>query len=409
MVGWLQTHQVRLVGGGHDFRLGLDSTADLVFLLQMWSHGADSARHSRNMLDAYAGLSRRRLHPCNQRAFGYAKSKADYDGAAHSCFIAHRTEAAVVREDFARVADGDTCKAVATDLARRGIPSVMGGIWNHSHIKAMVRRPLYLGKHLFDDVLDDARNVEPLVSASLWQEANAVLTRRGELSKNQRRRSMPGGGTAVGRGGRMSATALYDGLLTCATCGANLVIAQNREHILADGSATRYVAYRCRTSYHGQPGCSQPGIQERQITAYVIEHAEMIFGPNLAATRRHERDDRAEAIRARLVTVESMISRFNKVLLSEHEVDVDRLLTGAEPWFREEAQLRDELARLESGPAQSPATTASASLAQALQSRPRLKQLAQQCIEHLLVLDKAVVGHSLRRTSSVLDHQPGER
>lgn len=396
IAGWLQQNQVRLIGGGHDYRLGLDSSADLVFLLQMWSHGADSARHSRNMIDAYAALRGRRLHPCSQRPFGYAKSKGEFDGVAHSCLTPEPSEASVVREVFARVADGDSCKAVAADLERRGVRSVRGGMWTHAHIKAMIRRPLYMGKHLFDGVLDDVRNAESLVPALLWQQANAELERRGELYKRQRQTLTTCGATTTGRGGLTSAVALFDGLLVCAGCGANLMISQSHRHTLADGTPTRYIYYRCRTAYHHQPGCDQASIPERIVTAHVAEHAEEFFGAHMAEARQQVADDRSEGIRARLVTVQSMIERFNAVLLSEREVDVERLLAGSEKWFREEAQLLDDLRQIECASPGEKDQIAIDDVAQVMQSRQKLKQCAQQCIDHLLVRDKAVVGHVLR-------------
>lgn len=401
---WLQTGHFRIIGGGHDHVFGVNDTSDLVIFIEMWSSGAFSKKHSMNMLDAYAELRKRRLHPTGQRAFGFQKAKAQFDGGVRSCFIAHPVEAEVVRAIFERMATGESCKGIAADLAARGVPTVAGGIWNHSHIKAMIRKPIYMGKYVFDGELDDASNVEALVPAHLWLAANGVLDRQGELYKARRRGPTRKGEPTTGRGGRTSATALYDGLLVCGKCGANLLISYNHEDALADGTPTRYVGYQCRCSYHRAPGCNQPQITERRVTEWLRANSQRLFTPEIWRQRQVDADERSGELRVQLRAAEARVLYYQEQMDDPEcpfaRVDLNKRAT---PWVEKRDRLLGELARIDQAAAAAKMAITYGDLASIFASRSTLKHFAALCIEQLVIEDRQVVSWQLRRQDDLAD------
>jgi site-specific DNA recombinase len=167
------------------------------------------------------------------RAYGYRGSSV------------HRDEARVVREIFARYADGGSCKTIAAELNGRRVPSP-GSTWNRterrrsgwmgSGIRALLRNERYRGVvhwnvcewHKDPDTGKRRRVVRPrdqwitrieeslrIVSDELWQRA-------------QRRMNPAPGDMRLKAGGRPKY--LLSGLLRCDVCGSNFTIVDSRSY-----------------------------------------------------------------------------------------------------------------------------------------------------------------------------------
>jgi site-specific DNA recombinase len=141
-------------------------------------------------------------------------------------------DAALVLEIFTRFAAGESLRAIASDLNRRGIPSPGAnwkergrprGKWLVSALHAMLHNERYIGRVIWNrsQWIKDPdtnkrhrrerpesewiiREVEPVVNAETWATCQARFR------------------TNAGRGGK--AKYLLSGLLTCGVCGGNLVI-----------------------------------------------------------------------------------------------------------------------------------------------------------------------------------------
>lgn len=137
----------------------------------------------------------------------------------------------VVREIFARFAAGETLKAIAGDLNRRGVPSPGAnwkqrsstrGKWFVSTLHTLLQNERYIGRVVWNRsqwVKDPDTGIrkrrerppsqwivgscEPIVDATTWARAQARFT------------------AGAGGGGR---SYLLSGLLSCALCGSKLVI-----------------------------------------------------------------------------------------------------------------------------------------------------------------------------------------
>lgn len=169
----------------------------------------------------------------------------------------------IVREIFARFAAGESMKAIASDLNRRGIPSPGAnwkqrasprGKWLVSALHAILHNERYIGRVVWnrsqwikdpDTGLRHRRErpesewivqtCEPLIDADTWARVQAKTTKTG------------------GRGG--VARYLLSGLLECAVCGSKLIV--------LGGSQRRY---KCGANHHGgEHACTNATTFPRQV------------------------------------------------------------------------------------------------------------------------------------------------
>lgn len=176
---------------------------------------------------------------------------------------------AITREIFHRFASGETMKAIAADLNRRGIPSPGAnwksrngtrGRWLVSALHAILHNEKYVGRKVWNRarmVKDPdtgkrtrvlrhesewiVRETESLIDPATWRKVQARFTR-----------------TTKGRGGQPRY--LLSGLLECALCGSKLIVVGGSQH--------RYV---CGT-YHGggEHACSNRLSVPREIAEELI-------------------------------------------------------------------------------------------------------------------------------------------
>jgi site-specific DNA recombinase len=152
-------------------------------------------------------------------------------------------EAVVVREIFARLAEGDSLREIARDLNARSVRSPRDGGWRVSGLHELVRNERMIGRVVWNRsrwVTDPDSGVRsrverpasewiitegpPIVDRAAWDRVQARMTERVRLFG--------------GRGPRP--TYLLSGILTCLACGGRLIVTGNR------GSH-----YYCGTHRHG--------------------------------------------------------------------------------------------------------------------------------------------------------------
>lgn len=202
----------------------------------------------------------------------------------------------IVREIFGRFAAGETMKAIASDLNRRGVPSPGAdwapragtrGRWLVSALHALLHNERYAGRLVWNRsrwIKDPdtgirkrverpesewiVQDIDPLIDAATWARCQA------------RFRSQPG------RGG--TPRYLLSGLLECALCGSKLIV--------AGGDQRRYV---CSMYHGGGPhACANAlsvprQIAEERILAPVME--QLLSPEAIAEGVRQMREARVQA------------------------------------------------------------------------------------------------------------------
>lgn len=172
------------------------------------------------------------------RSYGYRS--IDVPGGKHLAI--HDAQAAVVREVFARYADGETTRAIVHSFNARGLPGPRGGAWacsalhvSHARGLGLLHNELYVGREVWnrrqwlkDPDTGKRRYVER--PRTEWQTRDLPELRIVDATTWQRVRARIAAGAGlrsrVGRGA--SPRTLLGGLLRCARCGGPMTAVDAR-------------------------------------------------------------------------------------------------------------------------------------------------------------------------------------
>lgn len=156
---------------------------------------------------------------------------------------------------------------IAKWLNDKGIVAPLGGKWNDTQIRLMIRNEKYYGDVIMQkqytengvrkvnrgerDAFLLENNHEPIVSKELWNKAQAVLlARRNEKLVGRRNKIYP-----------------FTGLIVCEKCGAHLTHKVNNS-----GTPCQSNYWKCHNSIvNGTKACSNPGIKESIINDLFVE------------------------------------------------------------------------------------------------------------------------------------------
>lgn len=87
--------------------------------------------------------------------------------------------APIVREVFERVANGESCRAVADDLHKRRVPP-RGQAWTRNNVARLIRRRMVLGDWVVSKSRQLRISVPALIDEDLFQRANEALNHSGK-------------------------------------------------------------------------------------------------------------------------------------------------------------------------------------------------------------------------------------
>lgn len=153
-----------------------------------------------------------RCHHNGVRVYGYT---CNPDGT----YSVDEEQAAVVREVFARHAQGEPHTAIARDLAQRGVRTVQGNEPSYTFVHHIIDNEKYAGVYRFGQVRVEG-GMPALVPAEEWAAAQRVKPRKQHATEHYHRFALAG-------------------RCICGECGRNYVGAS------ANGNGGRYNYYRC--------------------------------------------------------------------------------------------------------------------------------------------------------------------
>lgn len=178
------------------------------------------------------------------------------------------SEAAVVREVFERYAAGDLgLRAIANELEQRGVRGRQGRPLTYSTLYGMIRNPKYKGCYagrryasrdyrdkrsyrLGEDkwIVHEDDRVPAIVPEALWDEANRLLTARGQTMKRHAQASQ----------NRYA----YSGKLICARHGTTY-----HRHVYKSRQRGAVECWNCRLYRQkgSQNGCSSPTVYSHEL------------------------------------------------------------------------------------------------------------------------------------------------
>ena len=146
--------------------------ASLIWTVEAKMAEAELAERSFRTTMGMRGKAQKGSVPGGRAPFGYC-----WTGGDASELVVDKDAADIVRDIFARVADGQTCAAVAADLNSRGIPSPGNAArgWSTQTVHKIVRLRAYIGTHSWGRNHGQRLNSER--ERQEW--ANAYLARNG--------------------------------------------------------------------------------------------------------------------------------------------------------------------------------------------------------------------------------------
>lgn len=135
-------------------------------------------------------------------------------------------DAEIVKEIFARYAGGEKQRAIALDLAARGVRTRPGNPPDNRWVSYILNNPVYIG--LIRRSVDGARDIsrrrftaesvvtvqgkhDPIITEDLWERAQAALERQAKMYPKYSRQ-------------KQTVQYLLKGLIRCGTCGSTLVV-----------------------------------------------------------------------------------------------------------------------------------------------------------------------------------------
>ncbi len=111
--------------------------------------------------------------------YGYQKGK---DGKYEIC----EQEAAIVREVFQRVANGETNAAIAEDLNARGILTKYGKPWGKNSFHVLLSNERYIGVYLYRNIRIE-NGVPPIIEKELFNTVQRIVAKKATTVKGRRR------------------------------------------------------------------------------------------------------------------------------------------------------------------------------------------------------------------------------
>ena len=197
------------------------------------------------------------------RPFGYRDDRRTVEPA----------EAEAIREAAARIRAGDSLRSVATDMNRRGVPTVSGGPWTVHVLRRMLMSARLSGQRSYRGEIVAKGDWPGILTPDDTAALRGILGDPARGAKRTVRRYL-----------------LAGGLLRCGLCEAVLV-ARPR----SDGTR-RYVCAKGP----GQPGCGRIAVMAEPLEALISEAVlYRLDTPELAAALSGAERHDAEALEAR--------------------------------------------------------------------------------------------------------------
>ncbi len=197
---------------------------------------------------------------------GWAPFGYDFD-AANKTIVPNPREKAVVVTIFTRLADGGSAAEITRQLDKEGIRTkeremvrqgkkrLGGGMrFTTDSVKALVRNVTYKGCLSFNGDIYAGQH-QPLVSAELWDKANAAVA--------------PRQGLPARRAERDKHNSLLKGIIFCGNCGAALTPHPSGKK---DSEGNQYLYYACTSvTKHGVASkCTVRNLPARKIEDLVL-------------------------------------------------------------------------------------------------------------------------------------------
>ena len=223
-----------------------------------------------------------------------------YVRGADGRYAIDESEAAIVREIFQRVLDGDRFCQIIDDLNARGIRTKLSRAWNKSSFNKLLSNERYVGVYLYGETRIPG-GIPAIVSQSVFDAVQLRLHTKG----NARRSDVPQ------RRRREDGVYLLTGKLYCGHCKSPMVGLSGKGKL-----DVPYFYYTCKGRRSGG-SCDKKNVRREQIEQFVATALrdtmltdtaiEALANAAVEFQQKHERNADIEALRVRLVDIRKSI------------------------------------------------------------------------------------------------------
>jgi DNA invertase Pin-like site-specific DNA recombinase len=198
------------------------SLGDLFSGLQAFFAAEWSRKHRARVNEGRVTAVARNRKPAGRPPYWLKWSRDNY------VWTLREDRAPIVVEMFERVADGESCRAVADDLHRRGAPRPHGE-WSRSRVQRIIRSRAAVGEWLVDKHRALTLSVPPIIDEDLWQRAQRSMAANAHRGLRKTRHEY-----------------LLESLGVCAQCGSPMGI-RSAVYDKRRGGRWNPAAYTCRS------------------------------------------------------------------------------------------------------------------------------------------------------------------
>jgi site-specific DNA recombinase len=219
-------------------------------------------------------------------------------------------EAAIIRDLYQKVLNGDSILACVEWLNSQKIPTVQNGLWRINRVSTILHNPRYCGLLTRKGVIVGEGSFDAIVTEDIWNQAQHALARN---DQGKRRSTLLGG------------------LAHCGHCNARM-------------DSNGVGAYRCSNN---QKGCVSR--DQFRLDSYVTEFMLTRFSDDIVKDDKALADTEVKSLRKQLVLLSAQVEELSTFLF--------------EGQIRETRVLRDKLAALQRQEDRLKATLARAQIA----------------------------------------------
>ena len=296
-----------------------DNTSQGKFMLSM------AFGQSKYYVDSLSENTKRGLR--QKVRLGHCPSKAPIgyiNDVRTKTIVPDKKRARVIKQAFELYAVGDMrLEDVADFFAAHHVTARTGKRISKTRASFILSNPFYVGLFKYAGELHEGKH-EPIISKPLFDEAQAVLKKRGQPYRKPKNEPQP-----------------YCGLISCASCGM-MITAENKTKRQKNGNVHHYVYYRC-TKKHKSIVCNEKSLRSHVLDQQISSLIKSVTLPkdwaeelNRMAIAEHKNS--AQSLTACVSEKEDRLTAISQKL--------DRLLNGYLDQVIDELDYRKQKAKL---------------------------------------------------------------
>ena len=228
--------------------------------------------------------------------------------------IVDRKKAKIIKQAFEYYVQGDKrLEDVSDFLAKHHLFSKVGNKIHKSRATFILSNPFYTGLFRYGGEIHEGKH-EPIITKKLFDEAQAILKKRGKPERKAKNEPQP-----------------LCGLIACASCGM-MITGEYKVKRQKNGNVHEYVYYHC-TKKNKALKCAEPCIREESLDTQLSSLIKAVALPpewakelNILALQEHNNSAHAVGVgvKEKQEKISFLAKKLERLLNGYLEQDIDR-------------------------------------------------------------------------------------